>query len=104
MNDSAAGPMVAMPPIGRRLQASEERISLAADAADLYCWDWEIPRPPRHGVRAEAVLISCSCRGNVAFVDLTRFPGFGAQRQFAALHKSGRDRSEADMPRGPEAC
>src|SRR5262245_35776486 len=27
----------------RRLQASEERISLAADAADLYCWDWEIP-------------------------------------------------------------
>src|SRR5262249_50972177 len=38
-------------------------------------------RPPRHGVWAEAVLISCSCRGNVAFVDLTRFPGFGAQRQ-----------------------
>ena len=27
----------------RRLQASEERISLAADAADLYCWVWEIP-------------------------------------------------------------
>jgi len=27
----------------RRLQASEDRISLAADAADLYCWDWEIP-------------------------------------------------------------
>jgi PAS domain-containing protein len=29
--------------IGGALQASEERISLAADAADLYCWDWEIP-------------------------------------------------------------
>ena len=27
----------------RRLQASEDRISLAADAADLYCWEWEIP-------------------------------------------------------------
>src|SRR5262245_10892297 len=54
-------------------------------------------RPSRHGVWAEAVLISCS-EDNLALISLTRFPGLALN--VSALHKSWRDCSEATLFRG----